>query len=100
MSVRGYTITSVIARDSPGETTGGAVIQAPTNPTLTLDTPYDFTLTLGPNPGGSGTITVDGKDVPVTGRAWLDHPQPELRSQARRAASCRTPLVQLEAILT
>ena len=50
------TVDVVLAID-PGETTGGAVIQAPTNPTLNLDTPYDFTLTLGPNPGGSGTIT-------------------------------------------
>lgn len=47
----------VVLAINPGETTGGAVIQAPTNPTLALDTPYDFTLTLGPNPGGSGTIT-------------------------------------------
>ena len=40
-----------------GDTTGGATIVPPANPVLTLDTPYNFTLTLGPSPGGSGTVT-------------------------------------------
>ena len=37
--------------------TGGASVQAPTNPTVTLDTPYVFTVNLGPTPGGIGTVT-------------------------------------------
>lgn len=40
-----------------GDTTGGTTIVPPANPVLTLDTPYNFSITLGPNPGGSGTVT-------------------------------------------
>ena len=40
-----------------GDSTGGATIVPPANPTLTLDTPYTVTVTLGPNPGGTGTVT-------------------------------------------
>lgn len=40
-----------------GDGTGGATIVPPANPTLTLDTPYTFSVTLGPNPGGTGTVT-------------------------------------------
>ena len=37
--------------------TGGATVQAPTNPNVTLDTPYVFTVNLGNTPGGTGTVT-------------------------------------------
>ena len=39
------------------DTTGGATVQAPTNPTVALDTPYLFTVNLGTTPGGTGTVT-------------------------------------------
>lgn len=39
------------------DTTGGATIAPPTNPTVTLDTPYVFTVNLGNTPGGTGTVT-------------------------------------------
>lgn len=40
-----------------GDGTGGATVVPPANPTLTLDTPYTFNVTLGPTPGGTGTVT-------------------------------------------
>ncbi|MFY2764382.1 autotransporter domain-containing protein [Arenimonas sp. MALMAid1274] len=48
------TVTGTIAITS--DTTGGAT--APTTFTATLDTDESFTLTLGPTPGGTGTVTV------------------------------------------
>ncbi|MBW8367493.1 MAG: autotransporter domain-containing protein [Arenimonas sp.] len=39
------------------DTTGGATVQAPANPTVLLDTPYVFSVNLGPTPGGIGTVT-------------------------------------------
>ena len=39
------------------DTTGGATVQAPANPTVTLNTPYVFTVNLGNTPGGTGTVT-------------------------------------------
>lgn len=39
------------------DTTGGATVQPPANPTVTLDTPYVFTVNLGTTPGGTGTVT-------------------------------------------
>ena len=39
------------------DTTGGATVQAPANPTVNLDTPYVFTVNLGATPGGNGTVT-------------------------------------------
>lgn len=39
------------------DTTGGATVQAPANPTILLNTPYGFTINLGNTPGGSGTVT-------------------------------------------
>lgn len=39
------------------DNTGGATIVPPANPTITLDTPYTFSVTLGPNPGGGGSVT-------------------------------------------
>ncbi len=39
------------------DTTGGASVQAPVNPTVTLNTPYAFTVNLGATPGGTGTVT-------------------------------------------
>ncbi len=39
------------------DTTGGAAVVAPANPTVVLDTPYTFFLNLGATPGGSGTLT-------------------------------------------
>ena len=41
---------------APGETTGGAAITPPTAPTIALDTPYTFDVTLGGLEGGSGTV--------------------------------------------
>ena len=41
---------------APGETTGGAAITQPTAPTIALDTPYTFDVTLGGLEGGSGTV--------------------------------------------
>jgi len=39
------------------DTTGGAAVQAPVNPTILLSTPYVFTVNLGTTPGGNGTVT-------------------------------------------
>lgn len=39
------------------DNTGGATIVPPANPTITLDTPYTFSVTLGPDPGGDGSVT-------------------------------------------
>ncbi|MCX7032857.1 MAG: autotransporter domain-containing protein [Arenimonas sp.] len=39
------------------DTTGGASVQPPANPTVNLDTPYLFTVNLGTVPGGTGTVT-------------------------------------------
>lgn len=41
---------------APGDGTGGATIVPPANPTLALDTPYTFNVTLGPTPGGAGVV--------------------------------------------
>ena len=43
----------VIASD----TTGGASVVPPVSPVVALDTPYTFTVNLGPTPGGTGTVT-------------------------------------------
>lgn len=37
--------------------TGGASVQPPLNPTVTLNTPYNFTVNLGATPGATGTVT-------------------------------------------
>ncbi|HEX5694497.1 MAG TPA: Ig-like domain-containing protein, partial [Arenimonas sp.] len=42
---------------TPPDNTGGATIVAPANPTLDLDDPYTFSVTLGPNPGAGGSVT-------------------------------------------
>ena len=42
---------------TPPDNTGGATIVPPANPTITLDTPYTFAVTLGPNPGAGGSVT-------------------------------------------
>mgnify|MGYP006203842311 FL=1 len=39
------------------DNTGGASIVPPANPTIALDTPYSFDVTLGPNPGAGGSVT-------------------------------------------
>ncbi len=39
------------------DATGGATVQAPANPTIAINTPYVFTVNLGPTPGGTGTVT-------------------------------------------
>jgi len=39
------------------DNTGGATVQAPANPTIAINTPYVFTVNLGPDPGGTGTVT-------------------------------------------
>lgn len=39
------------------DATGGASVQPPANPTVNLDTPYVFTVNLGPTPGATGTVT-------------------------------------------
>ena len=39
------------------DTTGGATVVPPANPTVTLNTPYVFTVNLGNTPGANGTVT-------------------------------------------
>ncbi|GGA71563.1 hypothetical protein GCM10011521_07110 [Arenimonas soli] len=50
------TVDVSLVVDAP-DNTGGATIVPPANPTIALDTPYTFDVTLGPNPGGGGTVT-------------------------------------------
>ena len=39
------------------DTTGGANVAPPANPTVALNTPYTFFVNLGATPGGTGTVT-------------------------------------------
>jgi uncharacterized protein YhjY with autotransporter beta-barrel domain len=56
-------VTLVVTAD----TTGGATVAAPANPTVNLDTPYVFTVNLGATPGGTGTVVATCQSGGCTG---------------------------------